>query len=374
MLENSGVKKFFEQNWEQLVLWAILIGLFYLLRPFFLLIFETFLITYITKGVVEWILKKTHLNYCFITVAVFLVFVGLLVTAGAWIGPKLVIETNQILRDFAGEGEQQTKEKINRVVENTVKKIVGQERGQSFIGSQQYTDIVETLKAESSKGIKTALPRVLEWFLHFIKILWEILISLVLSIIFSFIIVLDWQKIAGKMRELETSRIRTFYLDAAPHLMAFANVLGKAFRAQAIIATCNTLLTAAGLWFFEVPNIAILSIIVFSCGFIPILGLFLSAIPILLFGIQAGGLTLILKLIAFISLVHMFEAYVLNPKITADVLHVHPILILILLLIGERFFGIWGMIVGVPIGYYIISVVTKKDENLIREISEIKIE
>ena len=141
-------------------------------------------------------------------------------------------------------------------------------------------------------------------------------------------------------------------------------MLGKAFRAQAIIALCNTVLTAIGMWYFDVPNIALLSVVVCFCGFIPILGTFLSSVPILLFGVQAGGLALLVKLIALIALVHAFEAYVLNPRITAGVLHVHPILVLVLLLIGERFFGIWGMVLGVPLGYYVIKVLTTKDEAL----------
>ena len=139
-------------------------------------------------------------------------------------------------------------------------------------------------------------------------------------------------------------------------------MLGKAFRAQAIIATCNTALTAAGLWFFNMPSIVLLSALVFMCGFIPILGTFLSSIPILLFGIQVGGLGMMLKLVALIIMVHAFEAYVLNPKITGNILHIHPLLVLVLLLIGERFFGVWGMVLGVPVGYYVISVLTLKDE------------
>ena len=44
-----------------MVLWAMLIGLLYLLKSFFLLIFETFLITYTTKSVVEWIVRRFNL-------------------------------------------------------------------------------------------------------------------------------------------------------------------------------------------------------------------------------------------------------------------------------------------------------------------------
>jgi len=367
MLASSGVKKFFESHWEQMALWAILIGLFYLLKPFFLLIFETFLIVYITKSLVQWVVRRVNLNYRLATVMVFVLFVSLLGAVGAWVGPQLIIESNQVLVEFAGEGEQQTQDKINRFVEKVVVKSMGEEKAQAVIGSGEYAAIMKSVKDEAAKAVKTALPHVLDAILRLVRLGWHILISLFLAIIISFILVMDWQRIAGKMRDLEQSRIRTFYLGAAPHLIAFADVLGKAFRAQAIIAVCNTVLTAIGLWFFGVPTIALLSTIVFFCGFIPILGTFLSSIPILLFGVQVGGLVLVCKLIVLIAIVHAFEAYVLNPRITAKVLHVHPILVLILILVGERFFGVWGMVVGVPIGYYVISVLTAKEEGLAYE-------
>lgn len=362
MLESSGIRKFFESHWEQMILWAILIGLFYLLKPFLLLIFETFLITYITKSVVQFVRRRTNLNYRLTTLAVFVLFVGLLATVGSLVGPKLIVESNQVLLELAGEGEQQTQAKINRFVEKIVTGIIGEEKTQAAIESGEYAAVLSSVKGEIALAIKTALPQVLDAILRLLKIGWHIIISLLLAIVFAFILVLDWQRIARKMRTLERSRIRTFYQGAAPHLVAFAEVLGRALRAQAMIALCNTILTAAGLWFFNVPNIALLSTIVFFCGFIPILGTFLSSIPILLFGVQVGGLALMLKLIVLIAIVHALEAYVLNPRITAKVLHVHPILVLILILLGERFFGIWGMVLGVPIGYYVLRVLAEPEE------------
>jgi predicted PurR-regulated permease PerM len=363
MLEGSGVKKLFANNWEKMVLWAIVIGLFYLLKPFFLLIFETFLITYSTRIVIRWAVTRLKMNYRLAAVIVFVLFVTMLAAASAWIAPKLILESNRIVKEFTASGDQQLREKINGFVESIVIKVVGEEKAQSIIESDEYTAMMETLKTESAKAVTSALPRVLETLIHLVKLCWEILFTLVLAIIFSFILVMDWQRIAGKMKELEKSRIRTFYIGATPHLHAFADVLGKAFTAQAIIATCNSLLTAVGIWFFQVPNIALIMTVVFLCGFIPILGTFLSSVPILIFGVQIGGFLLVVKLMILIAIVHAFEAYVLNPKITGNVLHVHPILVLILLLIGERFFGIWGMVAGVPIGYYVISVLTKKDDS-----------
>jgi predicted PurR-regulated permease PerM len=245
-----------------------------------------------------------------------------------------------------------------------VTQVFGKEKAQLVMGSIEYTALMKTMKLEASRIMSAALPKVLEWLFFIVKLGWKILMSLVLAVIFSFILVFDWQRIAAAVKSLEQSRIRTFYHDTAPHLVAFANVLGRAFRAQVLVAVCNTTLTAAGLWFFDVPNITLLATIVFICGFIPILGTFLSSIPIMLFALPVGGLLLVLKLILLIAVVHALEAYVLNPRITANILHIHPILVLILLLLGERFCGLWGMVLGVPIGYYVISVLAHRDESL----------
>lgn len=367
MLQSFGVKKLFQNNWEKMILWAILIGLFYLLKSFLLLIFETFLITYIAKRVVKWGVVQLKINHRMATVIFFLIFVSALGAIGTWITPKLIIESNRLLTDFAGSGEQQTREKINRFAQNTVIKILGEGKAESVIGSKEYLAMMDILKAEIANALKSAMPYIFATLLHIVKVCWEILLSLILAIIFSFILVMDWERIARKMKELEKSRIHSFYAGSAPHLHAFANILGRAFTAQAIIATCNTLLTITGIWFFEVPNMALITVIVFFCGFIPIVGTFLSSVPIILFGIQVGGINLVIKLLMLIAVVHAFEAYILNPNITGNVLHIHPILVLVLLLIGERFFGVWGMVAGVPVGYYVISILTLQDENILNE-------
>ncbi len=362
MANGSGVKRFFTSHWEKIALWGILIGLFYLLKPFFLLIFLTFLITYATKSAAEWIAPRVRLGYRPVTVLVFVFFVAMLGAVGIWITPRLVAETNQVLTTLAGDGENQTSEKVDRFVESIVVRVFGDVQGHAFIGSTGYSAVMETLKDETAKAFKSAMPDMLAALLRLVKLGWELLVALLLAIIFSFILVMDWRRIAESTRKLDRSRVRTFYIGAAPHLQAFAGVLGKAFRAQAIIAACNTVLTGVGLWLFDVPNVVLLSAIVFLCGFVPILGTFLSSVPILLFGVQAGGLALVLKLVVLIGLVHAFEAYILNPRITAGVLHAHPIVVLMLLLAGERFFGAWGLVVGVPIGCYVISVLTTCDD------------
>jgi len=151
------------------------------------------------------------------------------------------------------------------------------------------------------------------------------------------------------------SRISRFYEEIVPDIIGFGRSIGRAFQAQAFIAICNTLLTFLGLVFFNVPSPIFLSLIVFVCSFIPILGIFLSSLPICMLGLQTGGFALVLKLALFIIGIHLMEAYVLNPKIMGAVMHIHFLAVLIILLVAGNLFGFWGLLLGIPTFQYIFN-------------------
>ena len=52
----------------------------------------------------------------------------------------------------------------------------------------------------------------------------------------------------------------------------------------------------------------------------------------------------------------LLEAAVLNPRIIDKVLHLHSVLILVIIVIGEHLFGIWGLLLGVRVAVYILRV------------------
>ncbi len=97
-----------------------------------------------------------------------------------------------------------------------------------------------------------------------------------------------------------------------------------------------------------------LSIIVFVCSFVPVLGVFISTTPIVLVALNAGGPGLSLAAIALVIVIHAIEAYVLNPLIYGRHLKLNPVLTLIILYVGYHAFGLWGMLLGVPVARYFI--------------------
>ena len=66
-----------------------------------------------------------------------------------------------------------------------------------------------------------------------------------------------------------------------------------------------------------------------------------------------------------IVLIHLLEAYVLNPRIVSSVMHINPVMTLIILYIAHSFLGLWGMLLGVPIAVYFYRKINVHQTNQI---------
>ena len=182
--------------------------------------------------------------------------------------------------------------------------------------------------------------------------------SFLLSLLFSFLIVLDLPKLTRSVNNLRHTKVGFIYEEVADNIKDFGRVLGTALEAQLFIAIANTILTAIGLWMMGLPSLVFLSTIVFFCSFIPVAGVFLSSTPICLVALQVepnGGVKLMLVAVGLILLIHFIEAYFLNPKIFGHHFRMNAVLVLIVLTVGGKLFGVWGLVLGLPVVNYFFA-------------------
>ena len=102
-----------------------------------------------------------------------------------------------------------------------------------------------------------------------------------------------------------------------------------------------------------------LALVVFVFSFIPVLGVILSGLPICTVAVlQPGGsLLMAVQVIIAIAIIHLIEGMILSPRIIGKIGHLHPVLVIAILLVAEHFFGMWGLVLGVPVAIYVIRVV-----------------
>ena len=68
--------------------------------------------------------------------------------------------------------------------------------------------------------------------------------------------------------------------------------------------------------------------------------------------------------IFLITLIHMAEAYVLNPRIYSQHLELNPVFVLIILTVAGKLFHVWGLILGLPVCTYFFNYAIRNDEEV----------
>lgn len=141
------------------------------------------------------------------------------------------------------------------------------------------------------------------------------------------------------VREL-AARFRTFF-------QSFTKVIG----AQLVISTINTALTAIFLVWNGYPFAAVLIVLTFLFGLLPIIGNLMSNTLIVGVGFTLSPKMALLALL-FLVVIHKLE-YFLNSKIIGDRIRTPMWLTLIGLVLGEKLMGIPGMILAPVVLHYV---------------------
>jgi predicted PurR-regulated permease PerM len=321
-------------------IWAVFLSLLYMFRDMFGLVFITFIMCFITSSITHVVRRKFRWSRKKIVVAIYILFLLGVIAFLAIIPPHLLSETINFT--------EQLPHSI-RTLKNWVNNNWGNNEMLAPLLEQAKSIMLPETALVSAWNILRGL---LEKVFHYIG--WFFL-----AMLFSFLIMLDLPRFSRGVRGLRFTRLAESYRETSDSIVLFAKVVGENFRAQLMISAVNTILTAICLYLLEVKGIALLCTIVFMCGLIPVLGMFISSVPIILMAINSGGITLGLWAVVMIIAIHMLEAYVLNPRIVSSVMHINPVMTLIILYIAHSVIGMWGMLLGVPIAVYIYRKITK---------------
>ena len=334
---------------SRIFVWGLIGGIIYILRPFFLLVFLTFVFAYVQAHGVDGVAHRIAKRWVRV-VLVFLVFLGTLVAVGIFLAPNIqdqvttiaekyptwVNDANTQLLEFAKDNNFEKRLPPDFYLGDVVEDLLG--LGDKDTGAETVSNTIEFMGSAAS------------WLL-------TVGSAFLLSLLFSFLIVLDLPKLTRGVQGLAKTRVGFIYSEVAGNLYNFCKVLGRAMEAQLFIAMCNTILTAVGLWIIGLGagSMVFLCTVVFLCSFIPVAGVFFSSTPICIVALSEHGFSMLLAAIVMILIIHFIEAYFLNPKIYGQHLRMNPVLTLIILTVCGKLFGPWGLVLGIPVLNYLFS-------------------
>ncbi len=344
---------------EKWAIWIALIAILYLVRHLFPIFFLTFVLSYIGNTAVDALTRrfprrKVNVVLVYVTFLVILTGVLLLVV------PRMLNEARNLARQYIaaeaareGGGETFLQREAREGVDALIIGIAGTEAFEDFRDSDAYRTIVGRLHHSLAGGSARVTAEVTAFANEALVFAFQF----ILSIILSFLLIWDLPNTKARLQRFSTGRTAEIYREIVPGLSAFSTMLGRAFEAQSVVAVVNAVLSVIVFLILGLPSIALLAMIVFVCSYIPVLGMFLSTLPAAFLALRIGGIPHVLWLIAAILVIHAIEAYMLNPLIYGRHLRLHPLAVLVILVIAEEVFGVWGLLLGVPVAAFILKYV-----------------
>ena len=171
------------------------------------------------------------------------------------------------------------------------------------------------------------------------------IISLILTPILTFYFLVDKEFFKKKIIELIPSKHKNEVLSLANEI---DTSVSKFVRGRLIMALCVGVATTIFLLTMGVDFAIVIGFITGIADIIPYIGPFLGFLPAVIFAFISSPIKALWVSIFFI-LIQWAENNILAPKILGNSTGMHPLTILLSIIVGGAIFGVFGMILSVPI-------------------------
>jgi len=332
----SFLKKPFTKRLIFLVIFAFVL---YLVKKQLTLFLLTFIIIYLINTAQKFInsrvLGKIKINKIIVIISIYLFFIAILFLLIYKFLPELIREITDIVKSIKS---YDFTPKTDNVLLNYLYSYYRQLDLQKYIvnSGSMFVSLVSSIGAIS--------------------------VNIVMAVILSFFFLLEKEKIKLFFEGFKNSKLSLVYDEMTYFGEKFTNSFGKVIQTQILISSVNSVLSFIILAVLKFPNAFGLCILIFILGLVPVAGVIISFVPLSIIAYSIGGFQYVVYVIITIVILHTLEAYILNPKLMSRKTKLPVFVTFLILIMSEFIFGIWGLIVGIPITIFLLDVLDVKTE------------
>jgi predicted PurR-regulated permease PerM len=130
--------------------------------------------------------------------------------------------------------------------------------------------------------------------------------------------------------------------------------LARFFRGTLLLMLIVGFIVGFSLWILGIKYYLLLGVLAGVCNLIPNIGYVLSLIPALLIGLLSPSpVPSLIKITGVYVGEQLLENFLLGPLIIGKSSKLHPVVVMIVLILGGAIFGFWGVILAVPLTIFI---------------------
>ncbi|QCX32739.1 AI-2E family transporter [Caloramator sp. E03] len=169
--------------------------------------------------------------------------------------------------------------------------------------------------------------------------------TFILMPVFVYYFLTDKEYLINFIKSFIPSRIRNKVIELGSEI---DKVIGSFIKSQIILSIIIFFLTFIAMVILKIKYPLIIAFINGIVNIIPYFGPVIGFLPAFISASsQSLNKSLIVVVVFFI--IQEFESGVVAPKLMGESIGLHPVFIMIILLIGGKFFGGWGLVLSIPI-------------------------
>jgi predicted PurR-regulated permease PerM len=237
-------------------------------------------------------------------------------------------------------------EQIGVLVDRTPGYLTDLERNHAVMQLDQRFHIVDRVQERAQSGINgDTLTSVLGGVLGAGRAVVDGLVAVVTVLVLTLYLMVALPSVKAAAYKLvpHARRARVIFLGEEISRRVGGYVLG-----QTAVATINGVLTYIMLIVLQLPFSAVLAVLAGLLALIPIVGTVVGGVIITLIALSAGWVTAAIALGYYIAY-HVFEAYVLSPRIMHRAVDVPAVVVILAVLAGGTLLGVVGALIAIPV-------------------------
>jgi predicted PurR-regulated permease PerM len=253
-----------------------------------------------------------------------------------YIIPNIVVSAKNLIAALPSVDE------INKTITALLDRFIGDSQNEILARlNDSIEQIITKIGVLSTQLIETFVSKIL----GFTSSIFTGIISIVISIY----MLIDKRLLIARIKRGLYAFLKN---ETASKIVSVGRVANSTFKSffigKLLDSTIVGIIALVVLRIFSIPFVSIISLLIGITNMIPYFGPFIGGIPSVVLVFFISPIKAI-ELAIIILLIQQFDGLVLGPKILGSQVGVKAFWIITSVTIGGNLFGVWGMLLGVPI-------------------------
>lgn len=127
------------------------------------------------------------------------------------------------------------------------------------------------------------------------------------------------------------------------------SIISNFIRGQLLDALIVGILCSIGLFIIRLDFAVLIGMTAGISNVIPYFGPIIGSIPAVIVGLLSGSPVKALLALLVLIAVQQVDSTLISPRVVGDSVGLHPVFVMLSIIIGGAYFGLWGMLLAVPV-------------------------